>query len=253
MKIDELNREFYEKPENVKDYTRHNRLWAEEKWIFEHYQSYIKDKLVLDIGCGGGRTTVVLSELAANYTGIDYALSMVNACKQKYPTLNFLHGDASHMDIFDNASFDFAFFSFNGIDCMSQSKRIRTLKEIFRLLKPGGCFAFSSHNLDDRRIVKALDIRDINVFRNIQNFLSYWQVKDYQVITDSYQILSDPLAGFGHLTYYIRLSDQIKQIEEIGFCNIQVINTHLETLNREDLDCQSHWLHYICHKPRQSS
>ncbi|MBD2308327.1 class I SAM-dependent methyltransferase [Chroococcidiopsis sp. FACHB-1243] len=254
MSIDSLNQTLYEKSSTVKEYIcTQKELWIEEKTIFEKYEQHIKDKAILDVGCGGGRTAIALSELTSNYTGIDYSIEMVKACQKWHSSLNFLHVDASDMYMFDGESFDFIIFSFNGIDCMSYEKRIKTLKEIYRVLKKNGIFAFSSHNLDDRKIVIAFNKYDMKrpraIVRNFLNIMSYLKVRKYQIHTDTYEILSDPLAGFGHLTYYIRKQEQVKQLVNIGFKNIAILNRQAQFVDINSLDRDSEWLHYVCQKP----
>src|SRR3989338_8328332 len=54
--------------------------------------------------------------------------------------------DAAQLD-FPNNHFDYALFSFHGLDYLfPEEQRTRALHEIHRVLKPGGLFAFSSHN-----------------------------------------------------------------------------------------------------------
>ena len=180
-------------------------------------------------------------------------MEMVKACQKWHSSLNFLHGDASDMHMFDEASFDFIIFSFNGIDCMSHEKRIKTLKEIYRILKKNGIFAFSSHNLDDRKIVTAFNKYDMKrpraMAKNLLNVMSYLKVRKYQIHADTYEILSDPLAGFGHLTYYIRKQEQVKQLVNIGFQNIAILNRQAQFVDVNSLDRDSEWFHYVCQKP----
>ncbi len=249
MEIDTLFRHYYEQPETVKVYTRHNRLRPEEQLIFEKYDSYVRNKAVLDLGCGGGRTTFALSHLTPNYTGLDFSKQMIKACQEKYRTVKFVHGDTSDMNMFGDAQFDFVLFSFNGIDCMSHEKRIRTLQEIYRVLTANGVFAFSSHNRDDKRRVVALDIRDCNIMNNLRNLRSYLKVRNYQVRTETYAILSDPLEGVGHLTYYIRKLEQVKQLEEIGFRDLAILNQKVQFVDANSRDRDSQWFHYVCQKP----
>ena len=255
MTIDSLNQNLYERSNIVKEYIckQKSELWLEEKTIFEKYEEHIRDKAVLDVGCGGGRTAIALSEMTPNYTGIDYSQEMIKACQKWHSPLNFLHGDASNMHMFDAESFDFILFAFNGIDSMSQEKRIKVLKEIYRVLKSGGIFAFSSHNLDNQKIVVAFNkyntIRPRAIAQNVLNVISYLKVRKYQVRTDTYEILSDPLAGFGHLTYYIRKQDQLQQLAEIGFQNIFILDRKAKFVDVNFIDRDSEWFHYICQKP----
>jgi ubiquinone/menaquinone biosynthesis C-methylase UbiE len=247
--IDTLNKRFYEKPQTVMDYVRETPLWPEEKFIFEQHQSKIRDKSLLDIGCGGGRTTRVLRHWTSQYTGLDYSHEMIKACREKWPDLKFVHGDASVMHMFGPDQFDFVLFSFNGIDSLSHEKRIRVLQEVYRVLKPGGVFTFSSHNRDCKRIVTALDLRDLNIKNNVRNLRSYFTVRQYQVRAPTYTILSDPLAGFGCLMYYIRKFDQVKQLEAIGFRDVAIVNRKVQWVDSISLDRKSQWFHYICNKP----
>ena len=249
MGIDTFNQNFYKKSYVAQDYVKnYNFIWPEEKLIFEKYKDWIHGKKVLDIGIGGGRTAPALSDLAKDYTGIDYSKEMVAVCKKKYSTLKFIHCDSSDMSMMDNEIFDFVIFSFNGIDSMSHEKRIKTLNEVCRILKRNGIFVFSSHNRDDRKIVTAYNQYDKRIIHNIQNILSYLKVKRHQIITDNYAILSDPLNGFRCLTYYIRKKNQVEQLENVGFTDIEILNRKLRFVTADSVDQESQFIHYIAKK-----
>ena len=251
MGIDSLNKIYYERP-NVVQECLHNHLWLwpEEKMIFKRYETYISGKRVLDIGCGAGRITLALKALTQDYIGIDYSAEMIKACKEKFESTKFIHGDASDMTVFSDESFDFAFFTFNGIDCMSNEKRVKILIEVYRVLKCDGVFAFSSHNLDDTRHVTAYDMFDINILNNIRNIRSYLKVRKHQVRAKTYAILSDPLAGYGHLTYFIRKSDQVMQLKHSGFSDIEILNCKCQFTEIEPIERDSKWFWYICKKKK---
>lgn len=102
---------------------------------------------ILDIGIGGGRTTSWLAERSATYLGIDYAASMVDASRRKFPHLNFEQMDATDLSAIASASIDVVVFSFNGIDCIHPTEsRKECLCEVNRVLTPNGLFIFSEHN-----------------------------------------------------------------------------------------------------------
>ena len=251
MGIDTFNQDFYKKQPVADNYSKnYNFLWPEEKLIFKKYEQYIEGKTVLDIGCGGGRTAPALNDLSKYYTGIDYSNQMVEACRKKHKTLKFVHGDASDMFMMNNDQFDFVLFSFNGIDSMSHEKRIKTLKEIYRVLKRDGVFVFSSHNRDDRKIVTSFNKYDWSITRNVRNICSYMKARKHQIRSEAYTILSDPLAGFGCMTYYIRKGNQVEQLENVGFEGVEIISRKAQfvEVDSPDTDCQ--FFHYVCRKPK---
>lgn len=99
---------------------------------------------LLDIGVGGGRTTRHLAH-RTDYFAIDYSPEMVAATREAFPGVRVQVGDARELD-FGDESFDAVLFSFNGLDCVDLAGRARAYSEVFRVLRPGGVFIFSTHN-----------------------------------------------------------------------------------------------------------
>jgi ubiquinone/menaquinone biosynthesis C-methylase UbiE len=128
---------------------------------------------VLDIGCGTGRTTVPLSLRGFDTIGIDVSPEMIEFAKKKHPAIDYRVMNACRLD-FDDETFEYAFFSFNGLDCIyPKAKRLLCLNEVHRVLKKDGIFAFTSHNalcLPINRIL--LGIVKLNLF-NLRLFTSY--------------------------------------------------------------------------------
>lgn len=99
---------------------------------------------VLDLGCGTGRTTAHLAR-TCTVTGIDYAPAMIARGRARHPNLDLRVMDARSL-AFPDESFDGAFFSFNGLDYLYPlADRSLALKEIYRVLRPGGLFIYASH------------------------------------------------------------------------------------------------------------
>lgn len=102
---------------------------------------------VLDLGVGGGRTTPFLAPEAKTYIGVDYSEAMVDACKKKFPKLRFEVMDASDLSSFQDGSFDFVVFSFNGMGNLYPcEKRRDCLSECRRVLTQDGVLIFSLHH-----------------------------------------------------------------------------------------------------------
>lgn len=100
---------------------------------------------VLDLGCGGGRTTVPLHNMGFDVVGVDIAEVLIEDLKKKFSYLEAEVGDAADLH-FANGSFDIVLFSHNSLDCLyPYEMRLNALKEINRVLKQPGFYIFSSH------------------------------------------------------------------------------------------------------------
>ena len=73
---------------------------------------------------------------------------MTRYCEQLYPGVKFATVDARSMKEYRDGQFAFVIFSFNGIDSVPPEDRLAILKECHRVLRPGGLFAFSTHNIE---------------------------------------------------------------------------------------------------------
>ncbi len=135
----------YDSAQVAEHYARLDYLTECELAIFKAHLRPGMD--ILDLGVGGGRTTAYLSSIAKRYVGVDYAPKMVEACRAKYPALEFHTTDAADLAIFGEGSFDAVVFAFNGIDCLvPDPNRRRCLEECHRVLRKGGLLVFSTHN-----------------------------------------------------------------------------------------------------------
>ena len=152
MALDQNNQQEYESRAIVRYYAEESDLQQPEEVILKRLLREIPKFRMLDIGVGGGRTTLHFGPWAAEYVGVDYAAAMIEACKARlegFPRrYQFEVCDARMMSRFAHASFDLVLFSFNGIDHVSDPDRWRIIDEMRRVCRPGGYVAFSSHNLN---------------------------------------------------------------------------------------------------------
>lgn len=142
---DDYNRKLFDSSAVVADYSALEGLTPCEQAVFGRHIRPGSD--VLDLGVGAGRTVEPLRSPARRYVGVDYAPHMIEACRARFPSVEFHVADAADLSRFDDRSFDATVFSFNGIDCLYPDQARRScLGEVARVLRDDGVFVFSVHN-----------------------------------------------------------------------------------------------------------
>jgi ubiquinone/menaquinone biosynthesis C-methylase UbiE len=243
-------------PSVVGHYTRKNFLYLPEMRLLNLLRDKWSTMQMLDIGIGGGRTTLYFAELCERYVGVDYAPQMVEASKARLAgrwthDVTFAQADATAMPEFADASFDFVLFSFNGIDCMSWEAREKALIEMKRVCKPGGTVAFSSHSLHS--------IPAVYHCRRRRHPLAWWKERQRvasvttkneplnQLMNSDRAMFYDGTVGDNHLAH-VCPENQIQQLHQLGYGEVRLFS-HLDGLEltspeamRED---KHSWILYV--------
>lgn len=121
---------------------------AGEKAALDLVKDEVKNRPILDIGVGTGRTIPILSAWSPEYVGIDFEPTMVEESRRRYPRARLETGDARELQGFPDGRFALAYFSYAGIDAVSPADRRRVFRAVHRVLAPRGYFVFSTLNLD---------------------------------------------------------------------------------------------------------
>lgn len=150
LEIGIINRATMRQPGTVRHYLGANYIDPGEQALYDAIALKAKGQAILDVGVGGGRTVKALTAISSNYTAIDYSPEMVAAFSQRFPHIKILHGDARDMAAIPAGSQFLVVFSCAGLDMVGASDRMKILREVRRVLAPGGAFIFSTHNLEYR-------------------------------------------------------------------------------------------------------
>ncbi len=95
--------------------------------------------LVLDVATGAGYIAAAARSIGATPIGLDFSGAQVELARKIYPDIEFLEGDAQDLP-FDDQTFDSVVMGF-GMNHLPEPEK--AAQEAWRVLKPGGAFAFS--------------------------------------------------------------------------------------------------------------
>lgn len=145
MKVEQSQKDHYNSmshqyddaiPKHIADYLKKKRIK-----IFQ--ENSLKGK-VLDVGCGTGEILQSLPKNLKKY-GVDISEGMVNIAKVKVLDGNFKVGSITTLPYPDN-SFDFVYTVAVLHHLITKNNVRRTLKEMYRVTKPGGKIVVWDHN-----------------------------------------------------------------------------------------------------------
>jgi SAM-dependent methyltransferase len=257
----ERNRKAYESADVARYYAGGTGLLEEERAILDRYGPAWAGKSLLDLGVGGGRTTPHFRAFCGRYVGVDYAEPMVRRCRERFPRVDFRLCDARDLRPFGDREFDVVWFSFNGIDYVSFEDRSLVIAEVCRVLRPGGAFVFSSHNLaapaaaPDLRPPLVFDPNPVQLARRnlaavkgrLLDVIHYRRNKPYEAAGPGYALRVDAAHGFRLLTCYVSPHWQVAQLESHGFRDVTLFGKD-GSLPGPAPDTTEPWVHYVAFK-----
>jgi len=125
-------------------------------WI--NAQAHLKDKHVLDVGCGGGILTDAMARLGAQTLGIDLAtkslkVAQLHALEAQTPNVQYREVSVEALAAEQPASFDV-------VTCMEMLEHVPDPSSVVRacaqLVKPGGWVFFSTLNRNPKSFLFAI-------------------------------------------------------------------------------------------------
>jgi ubiquinone/menaquinone biosynthesis methyltransferase len=183
------------------------------------------NELLLDLCCGTGKSTKYCLEAVqkGKVIGIDNSSGMLNVAIKKFSKYihdgqcEFIEQDVMNLDQPDN-SVDAIFMAY-GIRNMPDYERC--LKNLFRILKPGGIVAFHEFSLNDGFLYRL-----------------YWKILGYGLIIPSSALIT------GNLTIFRYLIKSVLNFPSPTIFNKLLLKAGFEQVNSHP---QSSWRKFILH------
>ncbi|MFG1907297.1 class I SAM-dependent methyltransferase [Kribbella sp. NPDC048928] len=100
-------------------------------------------RVVLDVGCGPGRTTGSLARRGLQVVGIDLSPGMIEVARRDHPELDFRVGSMTALDIADGSAA--AIVAWWSIIHLPRDVVPRAFSEFHRVLAPGGVLLLGFH------------------------------------------------------------------------------------------------------------
>jgi SAM-dependent methyltransferase len=251
------NQRVYADPSVVGFYKTQREPHAAERVVFERLAEELPKSRVLDLGIGSGRTTAFLVPRSKEYVGVDISAPMVEAARQEFAALGarLEVADARALP-YDDASFDLVVFSYNGIDYVDHADRLRILCEAKRVLRPGGHFFFSTHNLARsdlpfETLRGGFLAKALGVFRRarLRRHNPDWRA----FASSAHALVRDGAYRFRLTTYHIRVEAQLAQLVDAGFSTELILGRDGREVSRANTDVlDDAWFHLVC-QPRDAN
>jgi len=138
-------------------------IWYEHWHRYVFAQHFVENKTVLDLACGEGYGSFLLSQKAKHVIGMDVSKQSVEHAQENYvrPHLEYRVGNAAQIELADGAVD--AVVSFETIEHLSQQREM--IAEFHRVLSPEGVLIISSPDKktysDDRNYHNEFHVKEL--------------------------------------------------------------------------------------------
>lgn len=218
-----VNREMWASRDLLAQYSGRT-LRPVEVVLMLRYRDALRTR-VLELGCGGGRLSSYLLEIASELRGLDISPLMVAHCSSAYPAGIFEQGDLRDLSRYESGYFGCVCAPFNVLDVLDDGERRRVLTEIHRILTPAGLLILSSHNLAYApRIPRPTQVLSRDPLASAKRLIrlprrrrNWKRLQPLQRMTEDHAVLVDQAHDYSILHYYIGRDDQQRQLEQLGF------------------------------------
>lgn len=207
--------DYYDLIYSFKDYTK------ETKFLLQLVKKYkIKNKKILEIGCGTGEHAVYLKKKGFDIVGVDLNREMLKVARRKSKSIKFLQGDMRTFNL--KKRFDVVICLFSTIHYNQSYKELeKTLKNFHSHLDEGSLLIFDmgfneerwegGHAFTSTQSAKGVDITRFSKSRRKGNF---W------ILDMAYILFKNNKFHFGKEEHNLRIFETLKVkklAEKVGF------------------------------------
>ena len=259
--LDRINRPAYRRRGVLRQYGAASG-WLEpgERAAVLAVADEVRDGAILDLGVGGGRTAPLLRPIGRAYIGIDYTPALVDVARARFPDCDFREMDARKLAFADGA-FALACFSYNGIDSVDPAGRQQILREVHRVLRPGGAFVFTALNRQPRARLHRWP--DWSVFHGAGRSPARWlrssarlllgaanRLRHLPMRRDEGAVAIGNIAAhnFALVTVFTSPAEQVRQLQDAGFSVRAIFRRDGHELAAADAGATEAWYYYVARK-----
>lgn len=121
----------------------HEKKPQDQEMLYRFFREIGCRTPVWDFGCGPGNTTAYLNNLGMDIAGLDLSEKMLRQARKTHPDIYFKKGNI--LDLEFQSDSIYGIVAFYAIVHFTQEQTERALREIFRVLQPGGKLLFTYH------------------------------------------------------------------------------------------------------------
>jgi len=242
----------------------HEGLAPAEAAAVDEVADEIRGQAILDLGVGAGRTIAPLQRISTLYTGIDYSEAMVRHCREHFPGVRIELADARNLTQIESGSVSLVMFSCNGISMVDHVGRLEILREVLRVLRPGGVFIFSTCNRNSTMAEGNLELPEFSwsinplkllvrsarfVAHLLFRIVNRARYKSLEVHEAEYAIINDRYHHHRTMIYFISVEQQRRQLLDAGFADdIKVFDLSGKRVTN-DIDTRDATITFLARKP----